>query len=115
LTRRSPVRIVRKGPAPVRRLAGSVTPALRRPRFGTLSSRDAPPPRRRFTSRSRRRRRAAGAASSPMQVKPRGGAWRTTMQARGRCRDASSAQVTVTYPGDGKLGRQTAGRRITKS
>jgi hypothetical protein len=48
------------------------------------------------------------------QVKPRGGAWRTTMRARGRCRDASSAQVTVTYPGDGKLRRVTAGRRITK-
>ena len=37
------------------------------------------------------------------------------MRARGRCRDASSAQVTVTYPGDGKPERLTAGRRIAKS
>src|SRR4026208_1574354 len=45
LTRISPVRVVRNGPAPVRLLEGSVTAALTRPAFGARSRSGAPPRR----------------------------------------------------------------------
>jgi hypothetical protein len=50
------------------------------------------------------------------RIEPRaGGAWRVAMRARGRCREADAARVTVTYPGDAKLGRLTTGRRVSRS
>jgi hypothetical protein len=50
------------------------------------------------------------------QVKARrGGAWRTRLRARGRCRDASTAQLTATYPGDKRFEPLTVEREIRKS